>query len=296
MKTTIFLLFTVTLVIGPISKPSTMIAGTATKRACCYAYGQQVRQVRQQHNLRRHLGPVGAGGGGRGRGRGRGRFGNGGGGGGGIGGPGGAAAGQALVQDPTEANGGGDDASSECPNGNNCNNQNNNQSVENQNSSGNGWGGGGGGGGGGNRQYMTVIHQLVDNHELIDRTVDIDEDNGIITTETTSENQQVRSWIRQHVEQMKELVENSKNNGGGRRIRQWDPLFVAMFDHADKIDMGTNLTDDGIQVKLVTDGSECAMSLAEAHAWTVSAFIDHGRPEVQSYHDVPAACRGSSGD
>ena len=129
---------------------------------------------------------------------------------------------------------------------------------------------------------------------MIDRTVVVDEDNGIVTTETTSENQQVRSWIQQHVEQMKALVENSKNNGG-RRIRQWDPLFVAMFDHADRIQMGTNLTDDGIKVTQTTDGSECAMSLAEVHALAVSAFIDNGWPEIQSYHDVPAAC-GGSGD
>jgi hypothetical protein len=141
-----------------------------------------------------------------------------------------------------------------------------------------GGGGGGGGGPGGNRDNMELIHKLVDNRGAIQRNV-THESSGA-TTVTTSSDPQVSDWIREHVYGMMALIEN---NG---RIRQWDPLFVALFDNQDDITATLTPVEGGIRVRL--EGSTgCAIELVKSHVEVVSSFLSDGYDAVQASHDAP---------
>ena len=153
---------------------------------------------------------------------------------------------------------------------------------------GKGGGGGGGhmGGGGmgmgmGGRSEMATIHNLVDNRHNIQRIVNMTDD-GI---STWSENEKVSAWIKQHVAEMSALLESSG------RIRQWDDLFVNLFDMRESHTMEYRERDDGMGVVVEQYGiNKCAIGLVQAHAKVVSAFIREGYDEVHKNHDVPTVC------
>ena len=154
--------------------------------------------------------------------------------------------------------------------------------------------GGGGGGGhmggggmgmgmGGGRSGMATIHNLVDNRHDIQRIVNMTDD-GISTT-TWSENEKVSAWIKQHVAEKSALLESSG------RIRQWDDLFVKVFDMRDSHTTEYHERDDGMGVVVEQYGiNKCAIGLVQAHAKVVSAFIREGYDEVHKNHDVPTVC------
>lgn len=137
--------------------------------------------------------------------------------------------------------------------------------------------------GGGGRSEMATIHNLVDNRHDIQRIVNMTDD-GISST-TWSENEEVSAWIKQHVAEMSALLESSG------RIRQWDDLFVKVFDMRDSHTMEYHERDDGLGVVVEQYGiNKCAIGLVQAHAKVVSAFIREGYEEVHKNHDVPAKC------
>ena len=91
---------------------------------------------------------------------------------------------------------------------------------------------------------------------------------------------QVSVWIQEHVEQMLTIIE--KNS----RIRQWDPLYAALFNNQDDITTAVTPVEGGVQVRL--EGSTgCAVDLVQSHADVVSAFLSEGYDEVQASHDAP---------
>lgn len=137
------------------------------------------------------------------------------------------------------------------------------------------WGGGHGGG------IMPAIHNLVSRRDDIERTV-TDTTNGV-TTYTWSEDPQVEEWIKTHAATMTALVHD------GGRIRAWDPLFRALFDHRDDITVELENTDKGVRAAL--EGSTpCARSLIDMHADVISDFIELGWDEIHESHGVPAGC------
>lgn len=163
---------------------------------------------------------------------------------------------------------------------------------------GNGWGGGGGGGAAtttaSSTNFQDLIQKLRQNRNKIDREV-VDIDGGVETT-TKAKNSnsaqdkiKINNWIYDHIEQMKEIAES---NG---RVRQWDDLFVDMFDNIHKL----NLTCDyesgvGTPVVCTHTGDDCyAEALTKAHAEAVSLFLknrnemskDHGYLVGQHYDE-----------
>ena len=153
-----------------------------------------------------------------------------------------------------------------------------------------------------------LIHKLLDSSHLIERTVN-QTVTGIVS-HTWSEDEQVDEWIKQHVAQMQSFMEN------GRRIRQHDPLFVAIFDNAPLIDFNyvTSDSDDGDDGDGEEAGEEngsdssldvvidkgvfvnetstdpCSIALIQAHADAVSGFIESGRASMHQDHEVPDIC------
>ena len=152
-----------------------------------------------------------------------------------------------------------------------------------------GRGGGGHGQGGGSVTDNTVttpttsdpkdtIRQLMRNRHTIERHVAPIEEG--VFTETTSDNEQVASWIKQHVEDMKQLMAD------GGTMREWDPLFAAVFRHADDITLNCTDTNNGVECTHFSD-DKCGAELVKAHAKVVSAFIDNGPEEVWAEHEAP---------
>lgn len=123
-----------------------------------------------------------------------------------------------------------------------------------------------------------VFQTLLGNHELIRRGVR-EIPNGIETV-TESDNAEVAALIQDHVAAMKVRIE------GGYRLRQWDPMFVAIFDNADKIRMEYEKTAKGMRVREVSDDAYVAR-LIQAHAKMVSGFVSRGTEESKLAHEPP---------
>lgn len=144
------------------------------------------------------------------------------------------------------------------------------------------------------REIMDLIHKLFDHREDIQRDYrDVD---GGIEAYTYSYDEQVGSWIQEHVYQMMSLMED------GGRIRNWDDLFFEMFERRDDHEMmvanTTKITGSGheygvrINQTAVVDNDEkdCVAKLIQAHARVVSKFLNRGRSEMQRNHRVPEQC------
>src|SRR5512134_1423851 len=115
----------------------------------------------------------------------------------------------------------------------------------------------------GQMQNMQTIHALFDHHDKITRTVKNTE-NGVETL-TESDDPKVQALIAEHAWAMQKLLENRQP------IRQWDPLFVELFKHADKIKMQITRTPKGVKV-LETSSDPYVVKLVQAHAEGVSEF------------------------
>jgi hypothetical protein len=90
----------------------------------------------------------------------------------------------------------------------------------------------------------------------------------------------VDSYIKKHVKQMKGLVES------GRRIRNWDPLFSAIFDNYELIEMKVVEKDLGVEVVEISYDPYVA-KLIQEHAKVVSLFVQYGFEEAHRSHPVP---------
>ena len=175
---------------------------------------------------------------------------------------------------------------------------------------GGGWrgiGGGGGGGSGGNNGgqqqqqqqppplgHGDLIQKLRDHRHLIERNLTLTSTG--LTAHTWSDDEQVDTWIKQHVAQMQQYMVE------GTHIRQRDPLFVAAFDNAHLIDFDFYTDDDneaspstttdiakGVFVT-ETATNPCAIAIIQAHGETVSKFIEFGPQEMRRNHEVPDVC------
>ena len=125
---------------------------------------------------------------------------------------------------------------------------------------------------------MQVFHQLFEHRAEIDRHVIAREDG--IETVTESTNPEVARLLQSHVASMLARVKN------GRPIHQRDPLFVALFQNADRIDARHELTTGGVRV-VETSEDAYVVKLLQAHAEVVSAFLANGMSEMMKNHPVP---------
>lgn len=126
---------------------------------------------------------------------------------------------------------------------------------------------------------MHVIRSLLMNHESIERRVE-NLDNGVKTW-TTSEDPAVASAIQTHVRQMKERLEENDP------IRQMDPLFRKIFEHADKIEMQIKNIDNGVVV-VETSQDPQVVKLIQQHAnRAVSEFVEKGMQRAMQPTPLP---------
>lgn len=125
----------------------------------------------------------------------------------------------------------------------------------------------------------SVFGALLDHHTKLRRTV-TELPYGIESL-TESDDPEFAAKIKDHVAAMKIRLEE------GRRLRQWDPLFVAMFDHADKITFTYEQTPRGIRAR-ETSSDPYVAELIKVHARAVTGFVNEGNPAAQRAHPIPS--------
>lgn len=136
-------------------------------------------------------------------------------------------------------------------------------------------GGMGMGPGGGHAGDMRGIHALFANRDQIHRTVTQIE--GGVRTTTEADDPAVTTQLREHVHAMYARLEE------GRPINARDPLFAAIFDHADKIRVKMEDTPKGLTVTETSDDPAVA-ALIRRHAEVVGLFIENGMHEMMRTH------------
>ena len=130
---------------------------------------------------------------------------------------------------------------------------------------------------------MRNIHQLLTNHEKIQRRVE-NLENGVKTW-TESTDPAIVPAIQTHVRQMKARVENN------RPIRQMDPLFREIFEHANEIEMQIENTEKGVYVLETSDNPQ-VVKLIQQHAnRAVSEFVEQGMSRAMEPTPLPEGYR-----
>lgn len=127
--------------------------------------------------------------------------------------------------------------------------------------------------------HHDTIHALLADHEAIERRV-VDRPDGVEAW-TESDDPEVASLIREHVRQMKDRLVS------GRPVRRWDPLFAAIFEHADAISMEVEDTPRGVRVVETSDDPE-VVALIRQHAHrAVSEFVARGMDRAHEPTPLP---------
>jgi hypothetical protein len=127
---------------------------------------------------------------------------------------------------------------------------------------------------------MRLIHSLLDNHLKISR--DVQEIPGGVLTTTTAQDAKVTEMIRTHVRQMKERVEQ------GQPMRMWDPLFVELFRHHDKIRTQVEDVEGGVKVTQTSDDAAVTRLIRQHATRGVSEFAAAGWDRVHQPTPLPS--------
>ncbi len=128
----------------------------------------------------------------------------------------------------------------------------------------------------------SIFTGLLADHDSIRRTVrEID---GGIEATTESDDPAVAARLADHVTAMKHRIET------GARVRQWDPLYIAIFDRAEAIHLDIERTAKGVRVR-ETSTDPRAIALIRSHAGVVTGFAASGFEESAKEHPIPDAAR-----
>jgi len=135
--------------------------------------------------------------------------------------------------------------------------------------------GGSMGPGSGHGGDMRGIHALFARRDQIRRTVTPIP--GGVRATTESDSPAVAAQLREHVQSMYARLKE------GRPINARDPLFAAIFENADKIQVQMEDTPKGITVT-ETSADPKVVALVRRHAEVVSLFIKNGMQEMMRSH------------
>lgn len=114
---------------------------------------------------------------------------------------------------------------------------------------------------------QALFSQLLEQHGQLKRTTE-KLPNGIVAR-TTSHNPDLVKILQQHVEGME------KRFASGRAIRSWDPLFAALFEYKDQIEMQYHYIEHGVEARLTADDPKM-VELIQAHDLTLHGFVNEG--------------------
>jgi hypothetical protein len=125
---------------------------------------------------------------------------------------------------------------------------------------------------------QALFARLLEQHAAL-RRVTISLPNGI-RVQTLSDDPALASVLWQHVEGMHARF------AGGRAIRSWDPLFSALFEFRDQVEMRYHQIPGGVEAVL-TAADPKLVALIHAHDETLHAFVDRGFEASQHASPVP---------
>lgn len=114
---------------------------------------------------------------------------------------------------------------------------------------------------------QALFSRLLEEHEKLKRETER-VPNGIISR-TTTDDPELAQVLIDHVESME------KRFAKGRAIRSWDPLFAALFEYRDQINMSYHAIENGIEAHLTTDDPK-VVELIYAHDDTLHGFVNEG--------------------
>lgn len=120
------------------------------------------------------------------------------------------------------------------------------------------------------QQHQADIAILLDHHHQIERYVRL-LPNGFTAT-TTSTNPDIVQTLQTHVVDMKARFAK------GRAIRSWDAVYALLFACRDEITVNYDMRPDGV-TSHVTTNNPMLVELLQAHAHTVSGFVQAGRQQ-----------------
>ena len=128
------------------------------------------------------------------------------------------------------------------------------------------------------QQDQTLFKELLQFHQQLQRqTVKLP--NGICA-QTTSSNPDLVKVLQAHV------IGMEKRFAKDRAIRSWDPLFAALFEFKDQIQMEYRMLENGVEAVLTSN--HCPMvELIHAHDLTLHGFVDRGFAASRETSPVP---------
>lgn len=86
---------------------------------------------------------------------------------------------------------------------------------------------------------------------------------------TESDDPEVAALIRNHAFAMQRRMRD------GARVRQWDPVFAALFDHHEEVSLDVQATDKGVHI-IETSANPEVVRILHSHAAGVSDMVKRG--------------------
>lgn len=128
------------------------------------------------------------------------------------------------------------------------------------------------------RELMRDAHALVFNNDWIKR--EVEEIPGGVRTVTTTTDPDLLKVLKRHPKEMGEYYKD------GGMVRGWDPVFRALAQYSDKVDMKVKELENGVEVT-VTSEDDYVVELIRAHAKKVSDFVARGRAAMHEPTPLP---------
>ena len=125
---------------------------------------------------------------------------------------------------------------------------------------------------------QALFSKLLEQHEQLQRSTQT-LPNGICAR-TTSKNPELVKTIQAHV------IGMEKRFGMGRAVRSWDPLFAALFEYKEQINMEYHAIENGVEATLTSDDPKI-VALIQAHDLTLHGFVDEGFEAGRRESPVP---------
>lgn len=117
------------------------------------------------------------------------------------------------------------------------------------------------------KRDQALFKQLLENHTKLNRKTAFLKDGIRVTTRSTDPD--LVNILHQHVEGME------KRFASGRAIRSWDPLFAALFEFRDQINMQYEMLPDGVLTEMTSDDPKI-VELIRKHDETLHNFVRAG--------------------
>lgn len=117
------------------------------------------------------------------------------------------------------------------------------------------------------KKDQALFSHLLEHHTELNRTTE-SLPNGICSR-TTTDSPKLAKILQEHVIGMENRF------GMGRAIRSWDPLFSALFEYKEQINMEYHNIENGVEATLTSE-DPTIIELIHCHDKTLHGFVNEG--------------------